>query len=46
MEAREGWGEALVISAQAAEADQPGKGVIDDPAPGHEDKAAFGWLEF
>ncbi|MEA3209008.1 MAG: hypothetical protein QOE70_2065 [Chthoniobacter sp.] len=44
MKAGEGGGESLIIAAQAAKASGPGKGALDDPAAGQENKATFGFL--
>ena len=46
MKARERRGEWFVVSGQAAEPGRPGKGALDHPASGPEDKPAFGFFEF
>jgi hypothetical protein len=42
----EGGRESFVVSDQATKASGPGKGALDDPSSGQQDKASFGLVEF
>lgn len=46
MEAGEGGGEAFVVAGEPAEAGGPAEGALDHPAPGQQDEAALGVVEF
>ena len=46
METGEGGSESFVVTAEPAKAGQPGEGAFDDPAPGQQHEAAFGFRQF
>jgi len=45
VKASHSFGKALIVLGESAEASRPGKGALDDPALGQEDKAALGLLQ-